>query len=107
MSHHALKRRLIQRLCELGQRLDEIEDDLDAPHSKDWEESAVEREGDEVLESLGSSGQAEIARIRAALARMKAGEYGICQICGAEISQARLEAVPDAALCINCAEKQS
>ena len=103
MSHHPLKIRLIQRLKELGVRLEDIENDLEMPHSKDWEEMAVEREGEEVLEALGAAGQEEIARIRAALQRMAAGEYGFCQSCGAEIPQARLEAVPDAALCVNCA----
>ncbi|MBS0126735.1 TraR/DksA family transcriptional regulator [Thetidibacter halocola] len=103
MSHHSLKLRLIERLHELGIRLEDIDKDLDQPHSKDWEDMAIEREGEEVLERLGESGLAEIGRIRSALARMAKGEYGICQSCGGEISQARLEAVPDAPLCINCA----
>ena len=107
MSHHDLKLRLIQRLRELGLRLEDIEADLEAPHSQDWEEMAVEREGEEVLERLGTAGQAEISRIRAALARMAAGDYGLCQSCGAEIPAARLNAVPDAALCVACAEAAS
>ena len=56
------RKALLDRLGELDSRLHHIETELDEPHSKDWEENAVEREGDEVLEQLGHSGEAEIAR---------------------------------------------
>ncbi len=97
------KSRLQARLKELDSRLHEIEDELDVPHSADWDEAAVEREGDEVLESLGLSGQQEIARIRAALARIREGTYGECVRCGNEISQERLELLPDTPFCKDCA----
>ncbi|CUH82652.1 TraR/DksA family transcriptional regulator [Tropicibacter naphthalenivorans] len=105
MSHHQYKLRLLNRLRELGGRLDDIENALEEPHSKDWEEMAVEREGEEVLERLGESGQAEVARIRSALSRMASGEYGFCVKCGDEIASARLDAVPEAPLCASCAAK--
>lgn len=97
------KKRLIARMAELGGRLDEIEEHLDEPVDKDFEERATEREGDEVLESLGQAGLQEIAMIKAALDRIKAGEYGICVNCGEEISEERLDAVPHAPRCRNCA----
>ena len=76
------RKALLGRMGELGIRMDAIEDALDAPHSRDWEELATEREDDEVLEGLGAAGQAEVARIRAALRRIEKGEYGICVECG-------------------------
>ncbi|MEP2533822.1 TraR/DksA family transcriptional regulator [Shimia sp.] len=97
------KQTLLKRLSELDHRLHSIEAELDAENSKDWEEMAVEREGDEVLESLGQSGQGEILRIRAALGRIRAGEYGICGRCGEDISQTRLQVLPDTPLCKTCA----
>ncbi len=97
------KTMLLNRLSELDSRLHAIESELDEPISKDWEESAVEREGDEVLEALGQSGQEEIARIRAALKRIREGEYGFCARCGDEIAPARLDVVPEAPLCTACA----
>ncbi|MGP6089633.1 TraR/DksA family transcriptional regulator [Antarctobacter jejuensis] len=103
MSHHARKLALLERLRALGVRLEDIEDELEAPHSKDWDEMAVEREGEEVLERLGESGKAEIARIRAALQRMARGEYGICTRCGDEISDERLTVLPETPLCKTCA----
>ena len=85
------KAALLKRLSELDSRLHSIEAELDVPVSKDWEESAVEREDDEVLEQLGQSGQDEILRIRAALQRIRDEEYGFCARCGEDILPERLD----------------
>ena len=37
-----------------------------------------------------------------ALERIEKGTYGICRECGNPISEARLEAVPHASMCIEC-----
>lgn len=103
MSHHAQKLAMLERLRALGVQLEEIEDALEAPHSKDWEEMAVEREGEEVLERLGEKGQAEVARIKAALARMAQGTYGQCTRCGDDIAPERLKVLPETPLCAACA----
>jgi RNA polymerase-binding transcription factor DksA len=99
----ACKNRLTRRLAELEGRLHDIEDELDEPAAADFEERATEREGDEVLESLGQAGLTEIRQIRAALARIEAGTYGVCAECGEEISTERLEVVPHAMTCRRCA----
>ena len=65
------------------------------------------REDDEVLEGLGNAARQEIALLNAALRRIEDGTYGICQSCGGEISIARLEAVPHAMLCRECANAAS
>ena len=94
---------LLGRLKELDSRLHSIEAELDVEHSKDWEDSATEREGEEVLESLGAAGQEEIRRIQAALRRMREGEYGVCAECGGDISQERLDVLPATPFCKTCA----
>ncbi|MCG7492038.1 TraR/DksA family transcriptional regulator [Thalassobius sp. Cn5-15] len=94
---------LLCRLGELDSRLHKIEDSLDKPHSKDWDEAAVEREGDEVREGLGHAGQEEIRRIRAALKRVREGEYGYCVRCGDEVATERLDLLPDTPFCAGCA----
>lgn len=43
-----------------------------------------------------------ILKAREALARINDGSYGHCESCGEEISLARLEARPEATLCIDC-----
>lgn len=95
--------RLLARREELTRRVAEIEQDLSEEAPKDWEDRASEREGDEVLEDLGSAGLTELRMIEAALGRIEDGSYGICVNCGEEISPERLEAVPHAARCRHCA----
>ena len=76
------EKRLLDRLNELNDRLESIEEDLDEPADPDAEERATEREGDEVLESLGNAGLMEIKMIQAALARVRDGTFGVCVNCG-------------------------
>ena len=40
-----------------------------------------------------------------ALGKFDNGGYGVCEACGKEIASARLEARPEARLCIDCAAK--
>jgi RNA polymerase-binding protein DksA len=47
-----------------------------------------------------------IYHIDEALRRIQDGSYGLCHSCGKPISQARLEAVPHARLCIECKAKE-
>ena len=98
------KTALLERRRELTSHLDVVEHTLDETPSKDWEDRASERQGDEVLEALGLTELAEVRRIDAALARIKAGTYGICTVCGAPIAETRLDFLPDTPFCTGCAE---
>ncbi|HYH35589.1 MAG TPA: TraR/DksA C4-type zinc finger protein [Nocardioides sp.] len=44
-----------------------------------------------------------LAEIDAALARVAAGRYGVCERCGGPVAAERLEARPTARTCITCA----
>jgi len=94
--------KLKARRAHLNAALHRYEASLDQPRPKDFEDAATERENDEVIEALGSRGLDEIRRIDAALARIAHGDYGVCARCGEDISEARLEIVPDAATCCRC-----
>jgi len=98
------KAALTARLALLQARLGRIEGELSEPHSQDWEDLATEREGDEVLIGMGEAGSTEIRQIVSALARVEAGDYGICARCGADIAPERLDALPWAPLCLDCAK---
>lgn len=100
----ARKAQLEARLADLKARLTGIDTELDAHNSADWEELATEREGDEVLENMGVSGQMEMRMINAALARIDADEYGHCVNCGAKIADARLDVLPYTPFCSSCAQ---
>lgn len=46
-----------------------------------------------------------IGKIKEALARIDDGSFGICEECGADISEERLKARPVTTLCIDCKTK--
>ena len=94
-------KQLRARLDYLNARLHRIDEALDEP--VEIGEQAVEREDEEVLEDLGASGLQEIRMIEAALDRIRQGTYGVCAVCGEPIPEERLDAVPQAATCRDCA----
>ncbi len=62
-----------------------------------WEDADI-RDGDldEAVDELGE--------IDNALQRIDLGSYGVCATCGEPIPDARLEVMPYAVKCVNCAE---
>jgi DnaK suppressor protein len=55
---------------------------------------------------VGESLEREVRRIERALTKLDEGTYGICDNCGAPISQGRLKAMPDGVLCLDCAASE-
>jgi RNA polymerase-binding transcription factor DksA len=51
---------------------------------------------------LGQSLEAHLRQVEHALARIEAGSYGQCERCGKPIARERLDAMPEATLCIEC-----
>lgn len=93
------KAQLTEGLAAVNTRLRRIEGELTGHQSKDREDLATEREDDEVLEGMGKAGQHEIRQIEAALARMEAGTYGSCTVCGERIAEERLDLLPYTPFC--------
>ena len=91
---------------ELTKRSNAISKDLhheEIAIEKDFAEQATQRENDEVLNSLDADARNKIMQIDKALLRIKNGEFGICEECGAHIDEKRLQAIPYASHCIACA----
>jgi DnaK suppressor protein len=53
-------------------------------------------------QAIVRNSRAVLAQVLAALERLDRGAYGVCERCGREIGARRLEALPYAALCIDC-----
>ena len=70
------------------------------------EEEATETFEFEKRMMLESSLRATLAEIDHALEKFKAGTYGKCEKCGQDIEQERLEARPQASLCMGCKAQQ-
>jgi DnaK suppressor protein len=66
-----------------------------------------EEEATETLElekrlALENRIRQELAKVEHALEKIQKGTYGICDNCGKPIDPGRLEALPQAAVCMNC-----
>jgi RNA polymerase-binding protein DksA len=72
-------------------------------HLAETATATVDREIDYTLEE---NSEQVLEEIDAALERIEAGTYGICEVCGRPIGEERLEALPWARLCIDDARKR-
>ena len=98
-----LREELEHKKEELTVRLEKITANLRRGYHADSKERAKELEDSEVVDALGNEARAEIRKISAALQRMEAGDFGICEECGTRIEPGRIEAHPYARECIDCA----
>ena len=98
IDHHDIGRSL------LGDEAGELSRSTADNHLADTASETYERELDEGLED---DAQEQLREVDEALGRVEAGSYGICAICGKEIPEERLEAVPWTKLCIDDARKQA
>ena len=57
-------------------------------------------------EALGGKLTDTLSDVERALAKMDEGTFGVCERCGQPIAMARLEAMPAARLCMNCASQR-
>lgn len=95
----AERERLVDELAQLEETsaLGKWKDDLGADIA-DAGFAIVEREQ---AVTLATNAKRLIRQIDDALARMDAGTYGVCEVCGDPIGDARLEAIPYATMCVS------
>jgi DnaK suppressor protein len=98
------RRRAILETARRAQQ--ELEGLRGAERDPEFEEGAQSEHEQYTLSLLGEVQRREIAMIDAALARIDAGEYGVCIDCGTEIDSKRLAALPFALLCTDCATRR-
>jgi len=99
------RRRLVETLEHLHED-SEDESSEQSPsdnHLGDMASVTFDRELDEGLEE---GAERRLGQIDAALARIEAGTFGMCEVCGKPIGIERLRAVPWATLCIDDQRKQ-
>lgn len=73
-------------------------------HPADLATELYEREKDMALQVHDED---EMAKVNAALDKLKNGTYGVCEVCQKEIPYERLEALPYTAFCIEHTDAQS
>lgn len=74
-----------------------VDSNADDEHDPEGQTIAYERSQ---LSYLIEGAHAHLARIEAALTRLRTGGYGLCEVCGEPIPSARLEARPTARTCV-------
>jgi RNA polymerase-binding transcription factor DksA len=92
----------VERLEAMRHGYDEVVDaaeDSNADDEHDPEGATIAYERSQ-LGALVDQTQAHLDEIDAALARVEAGTYGRCEVCGAAIPVERLEARPTARTCV-------
>ena len=100
------RQKLLARGAELRDRLDRVQRDLQRerePLPRDSADAAIAVENDEVLQAIETSARGELGRIELALRRLDEGTFALCEKCGAEIDAPRLQVIPYASMCRNCA----
>ena len=106
--------RLKEEQTQILEKLDQLMANAQ-PHVERREGSPFgkrEEEADGVLELEKRMSQEKrlrtsLAEIEHALQKYEAGTYGLCDSCGQAIEQARLEALPQANLCLICKAGQA
>ena len=97
----------VRRLAALTDDFDDVvaasrDTNADDEHDPEGHTIAFERSQ---VDALVRQARTRLAELDAALARVDAGAYGTCERCGRPVGDARLEARPEARLCIDCARR--
>jgi DnaK suppressor protein len=108
--HDEAAARLHDERTALGARLSRLTEDMaalfeasrgsnaDDEHDPEGQTIAYERAQ---LSAVTQHARDHLTEIEAAIERIEAGTYGICEVCGEPIDPARLEARPTARTCVH------
>ena len=99
----AQRKTILEALAEQNSDLKNLVKPVESGDEADVASDAVDRT---LLDSLGAQDAQRLRLIDSALERIRLNKYGLCVGCGKEIPQARLEALPYALRCINCASAE-
>lgn len=93
-------------LKSLAGQTDDMRDLVKTVESGDEADVASDAIDRTLLTALGAQDAKRLMAIDNALDRIHQGKYGRCLMCGKEIPEERLEAIPWAAMCIQCASAE-
>lgn len=100
-----VKKSLLAKRTELAQRLGATQATERQEVAEGQNDNAQLWEVSDIRDDLDTQAATELDQVNQALARLDAGEYGLCTDCEEPIAEARLKALPYATLCIQCAEE--
>ena len=100
-------KRLTEELAQLQASVPTSEERREGSPFGKREEEATEALELEKRLALENRIRQELAGIEHALKKFEEGTYGLCDNCGQPIDPARLEALPQASLCLQCKAQQA
>ena len=101
------RKRLTEELEQLQANVRPLEERREgSPFGKREEEATETLELEKRLALEKRAGDL-LAEVEHALKKFEDGTYGLCDICGQSIDPARLEALPQANLCMSCKSQQA
>jgi DnaK suppressor protein len=100
--HKTLVARGVALRKALAGELEDLRNVKAAATSGDSADVAFDTGSDEIASQLAELEARELSQIERALARMKQGTYGLCEICQTKIPVARLNALPYSTTCVKC-----
>jgi RNA polymerase-binding protein DksA len=101
------RKRLIEELEQLRASANTTEDRREGSPFGKREEEATETLELEKRLALEKRIREQLVGVEHALHKFEEGTYGLCDNCGQPIDPARLEALPQASLCMNCKAQQA
>ncbi len=103
----AAKQNLLTLKEEYETRIDKIEDHIQNPQddlNEHWEDQAISYRQNDMRTNLMVEARQSLIYVENALSRIENGTYGKCEVCGEQIEEQRLQALPYATLCMEHAE---
>jgi DnaK suppressor protein len=100
----AEKKRIQDELAQLVSSHPADERREGSPFGKREEEATESMELEKRL-ALENRLKALLAEVERAIQKMDSGTYGVCDVCNVAIDPARMEALPQAILCMSCRQK--
>ena len=94
---------LLKLKVEYETRIDKIDDHTQNPQddlNDHWEDQAISYRQNDMRQSLKQEARQSLIYVENALSRIENGTYGECEVCGEQIEEQRLEALPYATLCM-------
>lgn len=100
--HKSLLTRRADLRRKLADELANLREFKNPTSTGDSADAAFEAGSDEMSSQLAEIDARELTQIDRALARLKQGTYGLCEVCQGKIPVGRLNALPYTTLCIGC-----
>ena len=101
------KTKLLALKEEYETRIHKIEDHIQNPQdelNEHWDDQAISYSQNDMRRNLLMEAKQSLVYVKNALSRIENGTYSDCEVCGKEIPEKRLEALPYATLCMEHAK---